>query len=295
VVLVGGGIMSTTLAMLLHTLEPTLKIAIFERLGRFAKESSSAWNNAGTGHSAFCELNYTPMDSQGRISITKAEAIATQFELSRQFWAYMVERGFVSDPEDFITPCPHQSLVFGPEDREFLRKRFEAMLESPLFKGMEYSENFDKLREWMPLIMEGRSPKEVLAATRMEIGTDVKIDTVYDYHTKERDLPQGRFGSYTDQLKKLYASQNAQQHFEHAARQSYIALGLAMAQAAELKVDSTPAEGFSPEKVDDILGLRALGLKSVTLLYLGYRDEKNDWLSSMKKVRIPMEELIIKK
>lgn len=175
VVLVGGGIMSTTLAMLLHTLEPTLKIAIFERLGRFAKESSSAWNNAGTGHSAFCELNYTPMDSQGRISITKAEAIATQFELSRQFWAYMVERGFVSDPEDFITPCPHQSLVFGPEDREFLRKRFEAMLESPLFKGMEYSENFDKLREWMPLIMEGRSPKEVLAATRMEIGTDVNF------------------------------------------------------------------------------------------------------------------------
>lgn len=175
VVLVGGGIMSTTLAMLLHTLEPTLKIAIFERLGRFAKESSSAWNNAGTGHSAFCELNYTPMDNQGRISITKAEAIATQFELSRQFWAYMVERGFVSDPEDFITPCPHQSLVFGPEDREFLRKRFEAMLESPLFKGMEYSENFEKLREWMPLIMEGRSPKEVLAATRMEIGTDVNF------------------------------------------------------------------------------------------------------------------------
>lgn len=122
-----------------------------------------------------------------------------------------------------------------------------------------------------------------------------KIDKVYDYHTDVRELPRGRFGSYTDQLKILYSNQTQEQNFAHTARQTYIALGLAMAQAAELRVDSTPAEGFSTEVVDEVLGLKELGLKSVTLLYLGYRDEENDWLSKMKKVRIPMEEFIIKK
>lgn len=122
-----------------------------------------------------------------------------------------------------------------------------------------------------------------------------KIDKVYDYHTEVRDLPQGRFNSYTDQLKLIYGAQTAEENFAHTARQTYIALGLAMAQAAELKIDSTPAEGFSTEVVDEILGLKELGLKSVTLLYLGYRDTENDWLSKMKKVRIPMEEFVITK
>lgn len=122
-----------------------------------------------------------------------------------------------------------------------------------------------------------------------------KIDEVYDRHTDERDLPRGRFGSYTDQLKALYNGQTPEQHFAHTARQTYIALGLAMAQAAELKVDSTPAEGFSNAIVDDILELKELGLKSVSLLYLGYRDTERDYLSHMKKVRIPMEEFIIRK
>lgn len=122
-----------------------------------------------------------------------------------------------------------------------------------------------------------------------------KIDKVYDYHTEVRELPQGRFNSYTDQLKVMYSAQTAEENFAHTARQTYIALGLAMAQAAELKIDSTPAEGFSTEVVDEILGLKELGLKSVTLLYLGYRDSENDWLSKMKKVRIPMEEFVITK
>jgi len=122
-----------------------------------------------------------------------------------------------------------------------------------------------------------------------------KIDKVYDYHTDVRELPRGRFGSYTDKLKEIYSAQTADENFAHAARQTYIALGLAMAQAAELKIDSTPAEGFDNAKVDEVLGLRALGLKSVTLLYLGYRDIEKDYLSHMKKVRIPMEEFIIKK
>ncbi len=123
--------------------------------------------------------------------------------------------------------------------------------------------------------------------------SDEKIDRVYDRHTDERNLPRGRFGSYTDKLKELYNGQTPEQHFAHAARQTYIALGLAMAQAAELKIDSTPAEGFSNEVVDEILELKELGLKSVTLLYLGYRDVERDYLSHMKKVRIPMEEFII--
>lgn len=125
--------------------------------------------------------------------------------------------------------------------------------------------------------------------------SDEKIDVVYDRHTDERELPRGRFGSYTDKLKDLYNGQTPEQHFAHTARQTYIALGLALAQAAELKVDSTPAEGFNNSLVDDILELKELGLKSVSLLYLGYRDTERDYLSHMKKVRIPMEEFIIHK
>jgi nitroreductase len=108
-------------------------------------------------------------------------------------------------------------------------------------------------------------------------------------------LPRGRFGSYTDKIKEMYNAQTSEEHFAHTARQTYIALGLAMAQAAELKIDSTPAEGFSNEVVDNILNLKESGLKSVSLLYLGYRDAENDWLSTMKKVRVPMEDFIIKK
>lgn len=125
--------------------------------------------------------------------------------------------------------------------------------------------------------------------------SDEKIDKVYDYHTDVRDLPQGRFNSYTSVLKQHYGSQTPDEHFAHTARQSYISLALAMAQAAELRIDCTPAEGFNNAVVDEILGLEKLGLKSVTLLYLGYRDADTDWMSTMKKVRIPMEEFIISK
>lgn len=140
-----------------------------------------------------------------------------------------------------------------------------------------------------------RDSSHVLVFAAWDSYSDEKIDKVYDYHTDVRDLPRGRFSSYTDKIKEIYGAQTPEEHFAHTARQTYIALGLAMAQAAELKIDSTPAEGFSNEVVDKILGLKELGLKSVSLLYLGYRDEKNDWLSHMKKVRIPMEEFIIKK
>lgn len=140
-----------------------------------------------------------------------------------------------------------------------------------------------------------RDCSHVLVFAAWDSYSDEKIDKVYDLHTDVRDLPRGRFSSYTDKIKELYGAQTPEDHFAHTARQTYIALGLAMAQAAELKIDTTPAEGFSNEVVDEILGLGELGLKSVSLLYIGYKDAENDWLSHMKKVRIPMEEFIIRK
>ena len=185
--------------------------------------------------------------------------------------------------------------------KEDLNRILEATRLAPTSSGLQpfriISVENQELKEKMvagalnPEVM--RDCSHVLVFAAWDSYSEEKIDKVYDYHTDVRELPRGRFGSYTDQLKKMYGAQTADQHFAHTARQTYIALGLAMAQAAELKIDSTPAEGFSNEVVDEILGLREMGLKSVSLLYLGYRDEERDWLSSMKKVRIPMEEFVI--
>lgn len=123
--------------------------------------------------------------------------------------------------------------------------------------------------------------------------TAERIDTVYDFTTDERELPRGRFMSYTDKLKNIYLEQPAELNFAHAARQTYIALGLALAQAAELKVDTTPAEGFSNQVVDEVLDLKKYGLKSVSLMYVGYADPEKDWISNMKKVRIPRQEFVL--
>ncbi|MDT3405290.1 nitroreductase family protein [Mucilaginibacter terrae] len=122
--------------------------------------------------------------------------------------------------------------------------------------------------------------------------TAERIDTIYDRITDERGLPRGRFSSYTDKIKNIYLNETPEENFAHTARQSYIAFAMALAQAAELKIDSTPAEGFNNALVDELLDLKSLGLKSVTLLYLGYRDE-TDWLAPMKKVRNPIEEFVI--
>lgn len=123
--------------------------------------------------------------------------------------------------------------------------------------------------------------------------TAERIDKVYDYTTVERGLPKGRFNSYTDMLKKMYLAQPAEENFAHIARQTYIALGLSLAQAAELKVDSTPVEGFDNSVVDEILALDKLGLKSVSLMYVGYADTPNDWIAPMKKVRTPKAEFVV--
>src|SRR5579863_7926432 len=140
VVLIGAGIMSTTLAVMLKELDPRLKIEIHEVLGSEAQESSNAWNNAGTGHAALCELNYTPQQADGSVDISKALQVNTEFDLSRQLWAYLVKKGAIKDPQSFIHPVPHFSFVRGSENHSFLRKRFEALSAHPLYYGMEYSD-----------------------------------------------------------------------------------------------------------------------------------------------------------
>lgn len=177
VLLIGAGIMSATLGMMIHELLPQLNITIYERLDKVAAESSDAWNNAGTGHSAFCELNYTPAISDGSVNISKAIKIANSFEQSKQFWSYLVANGRIGK-EQFITTIPHMSFVWGADNKRFLKARYEAMSENPLFEDMRYSEDHQELKEWIPLMMEGRSTTQQLAATRVDIGTDVNFGSL---------------------------------------------------------------------------------------------------------------------
>ena len=178
VVLIGAGIMSATLGVLLKALDPNVTIAVYERLDAVAAESSDAWNNAGTVHSAFCELNYTPERPDGSIDISKADKIAEQFELSKQFWASLVQEGQLSEPTTFIHTIPHMSFVWGAANVEYLRKRHAALLHSPLFQGMEFSDDPALITQWIPLVMDGRDPTEPVAATRMAIGTDVNFGSL---------------------------------------------------------------------------------------------------------------------
>ncbi|PGM59298.1 malate:quinone oxidoreductase [Bacillus sp. AFS053548] len=175
IILIGAGVMSATLGSLLKELAPELEIKVFEKLEKAGEESSNEWNNAGTGHAALCELNYTTEKADGSIDISKAIKINEQFQLSRQFWSYLVNNNLIGNPQDFIMPIPHMSLVQGKENVEFLNKRFEALSKNPLFKGMEYSEDAQKLKEWIPLIMEGRTSNEPIAATKIDSGTDVNF------------------------------------------------------------------------------------------------------------------------
>jgi malate dehydrogenase (quinone) len=175
VVLIGAGIMSATLGIMLKELQPDIRIEIYERLDNAAAESSDAWNNAGTGHSAFCELNYTPENPDGSIQTSKAVKIAESFEVSRQFWSFLVQKGLVGDPENFIRSIPHIAFVWGGKNVEFLRKRYEALTQNNLFRKMEYSTDYNQLYAWMPLVMEGRSKYEPTAATYMSAGTDVNF------------------------------------------------------------------------------------------------------------------------
>ncbi|WP_163183115.1 malate:quinone oxidoreductase [Neobacillus sedimentimangrovi] len=175
VILIGAGIMSATLGSLLKELAPEWEITVFEKLENAGEESSNEWNNAGTGHAALCELNYTSEKADGSIDITKAIKINEQFQLSRQFWAYLVNSKVIRNPQDFIRPIPHMSLVQGEENVRFLKKRFEALSKHPQFQEMEFTDDHEKLTEWVPLIMEGRKLNEPIAATKMDSGTDVNF------------------------------------------------------------------------------------------------------------------------
>ncbi len=218
IILIGAGIMSATLGILLKELMPNCSITIFERLSKAAEESSDAWNNAGTGHSAFCELNYTSEKADGSVDISKAVKVASEFEMSKQFWTFLVQQKYISNPKSFINHVPHISFVWGEENVASLKKRFDALTKNMLFAGMHFSDDVTELKTWMPLIMEGRSNYKKVAGTKMDIGTDVNFGALTDamfahletlpdvtlYLNHEvRDLEKEKDGSWEVSVKNL--------------------------------------------------------------------------------------------
>jgi len=181
VVLIGGGIMSATLGSLISQLQPDWTIRLYERLGEVAQESSNAWNNAGTGHAALCELNYMPENPDGTVSAAKAVSINEQFQISRQYWAYLVAQGALPEPHNFINSTPHMTFVRGSANIEYLRKRVAALKDQPLFPDLEYTEDLERIAEWTPLLAKKRNPKARVAATRIEAGTDVDFGALTKY------------------------------------------------------------------------------------------------------------------
>lgn len=171
VVLIGGGIMSATVGLLLKQLEPKWNIVMYERLGAMAEESSNGWNNAGTGHSALCEPNYTPSEGDG-VNISKAVTVNENWQLSRQWWATLHKQGLLPDPGCFISNTPHCTFAYGDDQVDWLKKRYNQLSKQTLFEGMEYSDDRSKMNEWCPLMLEGRDPKDSIALSRCEVGTD---------------------------------------------------------------------------------------------------------------------------
>ncbi|WP_267899640.1 malate:quinone oxidoreductase [Galactobacter caseinivorans] len=196
VALVGGGIMSATLGTFLQQIEPGWSIGLFENLKRAGLESSDPWNNAGTGHSALCELNYSPAGPDGSVDPKKALGINEQFQLTRQFYSWAVSQSVVKEPQSFIHPLPHMSFVIGEDNRRYLKTRHDSLSANTLFDTMEYTEDLDQIREWAPLVSEGRTHKNV-AASRVVGGTDVD------------------FGALSSQLVDSLAAKGADVRFEH--------------------------------------------------------------------------------
>ena len=208
--------MSATLGTLLKQLEPGLRIEVFERLDSAAAESSDAWNNAGTGHSAFCELNYTPERKDGSIDTTKAVKIAESFEVSKQFWAYLVAHGIIQPPASFVRPIPHMSFVWGDKNVDYLKRRYQALQGCHLFREMQFATDRSQIAQWIPLVMEERSLEEPVAATYMALGTDVNFGALtrcmfehlksiggvrLHFNHEVRDLEQDESGSWNIRVK----------------------------------------------------------------------------------------------
>lgn len=217
VILIGGGIMSATLGTLLKEFAPDKEIKVFERLATPAEESSNAWNNAGTGHSALCELNYTNENKDGSIDISKAVKINEQFQISKQFWSYLVKDGQLDSPESFIKPVPHMSFVQGVRNVDFLKRRVDRLNKNVLFNNMEFTDDKEKIAEWTPLIMEGRTSHIPMAITYDKTGTDVNFSELtkklfknletkqveLNYEHEVEDLKQRKDGLWEVKVKDL--------------------------------------------------------------------------------------------
>ena len=175
--LIGGGIMSASLGTWLQELQPEWKQVMVEKLDGVALESSNGWNNAGTGHSANMELNYTPQRPDGSIDVSKALEINEQFMISRQFWSAQVKRGILNNPHAFINSTPHMSFVWG-DNVDYLAKRYAALQQTTLFQGMKFSTDHQQIKQWAPLVMEGRDPNQKVAATWTPVGTDVNYGEI---------------------------------------------------------------------------------------------------------------------
>lgn len=195
--------MSATFAAIVKEMQPDLRVELFETLDGAAQESSNALNNAGTGHAALCELNYTARKGDGSVDIARALKVNTDFDLSRQFWSYLVRKGALGAPESFIHDVPHVSFVRGSDDVAFLRVRYEAMTAHHCFRGMQYSEDRAELATWMPLVMEGRPAGETVAATRMATGTDVDFGAVTRAMLAHLQRQPGFAASYSHRVTNL--------------------------------------------------------------------------------------------
>ncbi|MBU5353083.1 malate:quinone oxidoreductase [Paenibacillus silvae] len=200
VILIGAGIMSATLGTLLKELAPDWNIKVFEKLATAGEESSNEWNNAGTGHAALCELNYTVERPDKTVDISKAIKVNEQFQVSKQFWSYLVNSRLIRNPRDFIMPIPHLSYVHGESNVQFLKRRYDTLSNHPLFAGMDFSDNREELAKWMPLMMKDRTSNEPIAATKIDSGTDVN------------------FGALTRMLLKHLQEQKVEVHYKHSVK-----------------------------------------------------------------------------
>ncbi|TSB47404.1 malate:quinone oxidoreductase [Alkalicoccobacillus porphyridii] len=198
VILIGAGVMSSTLGVILKQLAPNWNMTVFEKLSRAGEESSNEWNNAGTGHAALCELNYTVEKPDGTVDISKAIKINEQFQVSMQFWSYLVKQKLIDSPQEFIKALPHMSMVQGEANVDFLQRRFKALSDNPLFKGMEFSDDPETLLEWIPLMMKDRPAGDNIAATKIDTGTDVN------------------FGALTHKMFDYLVDEGVNMHYNHA-------------------------------------------------------------------------------
>ncbi|TQR33432.1 malate dehydrogenase (quinone) [Brevibacillus brevis] len=222
VLLIGAGIMSATIGTLLKELAPDWEIKVFEKLDKAGEESSNVWNNAGTGHAGLCELNYTPEKADGSIETDKAIEINEKFQISRQFWSYLINNNLISNPEDFIKLVPHMSLVRGADNVRYLEKRYKALSINPLFKGMEFSDDPAQLKKWIPLVMKGRPDNESIAVSKIDSGTDIN------------------YGSLTCKLFDHLQKQNVEINYKH-----------------EILDIKRTKEGLWEVKVHDLIGCKA--------------------------------------